>query len=312
MLNFCLKSFAVFALVLCNSAYADTVGGFITDYRLALEEGEVSHIVDIDNDTLLMNRDDGFYTSGMRYTHKYGLRRSDGQENFGWRIGQELYTASDIKVLPQFVGPPDHPYAGWLYGGVFKESYREDGTYLRYGIDIGCIGPCAGGEWVQTQFHRLINQPLPQAWDKQVKNEFGAVLYAEFAPVRWTLGRSADVSPYFKARFGNIFTDADAGLLLRAGQLDVLPGQSTLHGFLRMDARMVGHNAALQGGYFSKNNPHTVKPKSVVGEAEIGVAWTQGAYGARISLVRRGNEIRGLPNSTGAQNFVRLQFGYTP
>ncbi|HZW12417.1 MAG TPA: lipid A deacylase LpxR family protein [Noviherbaspirillum sp.] len=293
-------------------AIADATSCPFSDYPKVRESGKISHVLEIDNDTLLLNRNDGFYTSGMRYARRHALRDGEILTVFGWRIGQELYTASDIKLPPEEVGAPDHPYAGWLFGGFFKEVHHANGTRKKFGIDIGCIGPCAGGEWTQTQFHRIIDQPLPKAWSRQVKNEFGVVLYAEMAPVRWTLGPSVDLTPSFNARFGNIYTDAGAGLLLRAGQPNVLPGLRTLHAFLRADARAVGYNATLQGGYFSNGNPHTVDPKRFVGEGEIGMVWAGETFGTKLSLVRRSNEIRGLPNSEGAQNYLQLQFSYSP
>lgn len=310
---FYLKPLAVFLLSVVGSvAHADASSCPFADYPKVRAKGVVSHVLDIDNDTLLLNDNDGFYTSGMRYTRRHALHDADELTVFGWRIGQELYTASDIKLPPEEVRPSDHPYAGWLYGGFFKEVHRADGTRKKLGIDIGCLGPCAGGEWTQTQFHRIIDQPLPKGWSHQVKNEFGVVLHAEIAPVRWSFGPAIDATPSMNARFGNIFTDAGAGILVRAGQLSLLPGQRTLHVFLRADARAVGYNATLQGGYFSKDNPHTVDPERFVGEAEIGMVWAGETFGTKISLARRSNEIRGLSNSDGAQNYLQLQFSYNP
>ncbi|WP_420476464.1 lipid A deacylase LpxR family protein [Noviherbaspirillum sp. ST9] len=300
------------AMLAAGSAGATSIVDFIDEYKNVHANGTVMHLVDIDNDTLLLDRDDGFYTSGMRYTQRRSLRGNDRMTSFGWRIGQELYTASDIKLPPEFVGAPDHPYAGWLYGGIYREVHLSDGTYTRMGIDIGCLGPCAGGEWTQTQFHKVINQPSPRGWSKQVRNEAGVVLHGEIAPVRWVLEPSFDITPAFNARFGNIFTDAGASLLVRAGQLNILPSAPAFHAYLRTDVRAVAYNATLQGGYFSKNNPHTVDPKRFTGSAEAGVVLNRGAFGARLALVRRSNEIRDLPNSVGAQNYLHLQFSYTP
>lgn len=298
--------------VVATCVRADVVSDFLSDYQTATSEGKKTHIVDIDNDSLMFDRADGFYTSGLRYTRYFLLKKADGAVAAGWRIGQELYTASDINLPADQIGPPDHPYAGWLYGGFFNEVFNANGTYSKIGIDIGCLGPCAAGEWTQKNLHRLLRQPLPQGWDKQVKNELGGVLYGEMIPVRWTLGSFTDIAPRFKGRFGNIFTDIDAGVMARAGRLNMLPDQPAWYAFLRADARAVGYDATLQGGYFSKNNPHVVEPKRWVGEAEVGMAWNDGPYGLRLSLVRNGNEIRDLPNSLGMQNFIRLQFSYVP
>ena len=145
-----------------------------------------------------------------------------------------------------------------------------------------------------------------------MRNEIGLVLYADAAPVRWKPYSAVDVTPTLHARFGNIFTDAGAGLTLRAGELNTFPYQSAVYGFVRIDARAVAYNASLQGGYFSSDNPHTVRPKRLVGEAELGLVWTSAPYGAQVSIIRRGNEIDGLSNAIGGQNFARLQFSYSP
>jgi hypothetical protein len=305
------------ALALClmtasTLAAADGVSSLLDDYSRVTEHGRAVNHFDIDNDSLLLNRDDGFYSSGLRYSREHALREGGRETVFGWRLGQQFYTASDIKLPPQLVGPPDHPYAGWLYGGFFKETRHEDGTSLRYGIDIGCLGPCAGGRWTQTKLHQWLNQPVPRGWSRQVRNEWGAILYAEMAPVRWNLAPWLDATPVIHGRFGNIHTDAGAGVTLRAGRLPAFADDAGLHAFLRLDARAVAWNASLQGGYFSSNNPHTVDPKRAVGEAELGLAWSDGTYGVSGAIVRRSNEIDALSNARGAQNFVRLLFTYAP
>lgn len=300
------------AMLTAGSAGANSFTDIAAEFKDVRAKGAVTHLLEIDNDTLLLNRDDGLYTSGLRYAHIRSQHSDDRMTSFGWRIGQELYTPSDIKQPAEFLGPPNHPYAGWLYGGVYREVHRTDGTYTKAGIDIGCLGPCAGGEWTQTQFHKMLDQPLPRGWSKQMRNEAGIVLHGEVAPVRWPLGSSIDVTPAFNARFGNIFTDAGASLLVRAGQLNILPSAPTFHAYLRTAVRAVGYNATLQGGYFTDNNPHVVDPNRFTGSAEAGVVWNRGAFGARLAFVRRSNEIRDLPDSFGVQNYLHLQFYYTP
>lgn len=286
--------------------------GLIDDFRDVYVRGSAQHGVEIDNDSLLLDRRDGFYSSGARYNYRRVVADSREVRVAGWRIGQDLYTPSDIKLPAALVGAPDHPYAGWLYGGLFHEIHRADGSYRRLGFDLGCLGPCAGGEWVQTRFHRLLNQPEPRGWGAQVRNEFGLVLYGELAPWRWQPAHHVDLTPVLHGRIGNIHADAGAGLTLRAGRLDALPGQRAFYGFARADLRAVAWNATLQGGYFSDNDPHTVKPKRAVGEVEAGVAWSDGPFALRAGLVRRGNEVEALPDARGRQTFVRLRLTYIP
>jgi|GEM_PF-887586 len=304
---------AVLAAV-AGSAQAGPFGDLYEEYQRTRAHGKASLAIAVDNDSLLLNKDDGFYTSGARLHVQYRLGDGKQETGFGWRIGQELYTPSDIKLPPALISPRDHPYAGWLYAGAFREVQRADGEGWRIGLDIGCLGPCAGGEWTQRRLHSLLNQPLPEGWSRQVRTEWGAVLYGDYTPVRWTLGEAFDLAPNVHGRFGNIHTDAGVGLTLRGGRLNLLPGQPTLHGYLRVDATAVGYNATMQGGAFSKNDPHTVRPKRLVGEAEAGLAWTSdsGRVGLRASVVRRSNEVDGLSNAIGAQNFARILFTWTP
>lgn len=301
----------VAALLLAAVTAPASAAGFFDDFAAAAAKGRTTHFLEIENDSMLLKRDDGLYTSGLRYVQQYGMRNGSGLDVYGWRLGQELYTSMDINLPPERVVPPDHPYAGWLYLGLFRQAHRADGSHTKVGLDIGCLGPCAGGEWTQNRLHSLLNQPLPRGWSRQIRNEAGAVLYGEVAPLRWTPAAWLDATPSLHARFGNIFTDAGAGLMVRAGRLNLLPDAPTLHGFMRLDARAVGYNASLQGGYFSKDNPHTADPKRLVGEAELGVTWTGAAFGITASVVRRSNEVSGLSNAIGAQNYARVVFSYT-
>lgn len=301
----------LFALA-CTHAIASGIGSLPDEAREVVARGQSTILLNIDNDTLLLNNRDGFYTSGVGLSQRHTLRDDTQSTSFGWRIGQELYTASDIKLPPESIGPPDHPYAGWLFGGIFRSTHQMDGSYQEIGLDIGCLGPCAGGEWTQTNLHRLLRQPLPQGWRKQVKNEFGVVLHADLAPVRWKPYAWFDATPNLHGRFGNIHTDAGVGIVLRAGRLNALPEAPTLHAFVHVDANAVAYDATLQGGYFSSGNPHTVKPKRFVGDMEIGFAWNRGPYGISASVVRRSNEIRALPNTAGMQNFARFLVSYSP
>lgn len=294
------------------SAHAESVMGFIDNFRQAAAHGKTAHVLDIENDSLLLTRRDGFYSSGLLYTQQHEMREGNRLVRYGWRLGQELYTASDIKLLPEQIPANDHPYAGWLYAGVFKQIVQADGAAWKWGMDLGCLGACAGGEWTQTTLHRILNQPLPQGWDTQVGTEAGVVLHGEKTFGAWGWGDSVSLTPVMHGRFGNIFTDAGAALLLRVGRFEEAQDRSSLHGYFRVDGRAVGYNATLQGGYFSNDNARTVSPERLVGEAEVGVVWRLAPYALRVSVIRRSNEVRGLTNSQGGQNIGSLQFSYSP
>ena len=273
-----------------------------------------SHVImaDIENDSMLLQRDDGFYTSGMRFRSTWTLVEGAQARTWSWHIGQELYTASDIKLQPAQIAANDHPYAGWLHTGLQRQVTDRGGGFRLLGLDIGCLGPCAGGELTQKTLHSLINQAQPQAWSTQLRNEFGVVLHGGWAPARWTPVHWFDAQPSLQGRFGNIFTDATAEVTMRAGRLNWHAQQPALFGYLRAGARAVGYNATLQGGYFSDKRARTVDPRRGVAELELGVTWQGRRFGLTAAVVRRGNEIAGLPNSQGSQNFAKVQLVLRP
>lgn len=299
-------------LLLAVSILAAPAGAADAGLRELFARGRPTWTLDIDNDSLLMNRDDGLYTSGLRISGNYRLRDGDGWRSAGWRFGQQIHTAKDTQRRPAQLGPLDRPYAGWLYGGVYYRIERADGSELAFGLDLGCLGPCAGGRQTQRFLHRVLDQPQPQGWDAQLSNEWGVVAHVGGRGPLVRLGRAFDLRAGLAARVGNIFTDLSGDLTLRAGAARASADGSRLYGFLRGGLRAVGRDATLQGGLFNGDDPHEVTPRRITREMEAGLQWQSGAWAVRASVVARGSEVRGLPDSRGGQEFARLSISYSP
>lgn len=290
-----------------NNAFAQSALPSLAEYKQVSADGFSVLSVSVDNDSLLLKKDDGFYTSGIQIDVRKVLNTATSSLTYGWRIGQDLYTASDIKLKPDQLSSLDHPYAGWLYAGAYKQAFDSSGSGTYLALDVGCLGPCAGGERTQTNLHKLLDQPLPQAWSTQLKQEWGIVASGQWSPSRWVLASKADLSPRLKTRLGNIFIDASADLLLRVGQLNQLPEQAANYMYLRGEIKFVAYDASLQGGYFN-HQELSVHPKNSVGELELGYLWRSNSYGVSAAVLRRSSGIKEIPNTQGMQNFARLQF----
>ena len=280
-----------------------------SEAQSVMQHGREIWMLELENDSFLFNKDDKFYTAGDHLQKTYVSQTDLQSVEYGWRVGQDLYTASDVKLLPSQLAPNDHPYAGWLYGGIFNTHADVTGKSWRWGVDIGCFGQCAGGAWTQTQLHRLIDQPLPQGWSTQYHNELGVVLSSELSPGRLLPFADGDVTPKIHGRFGNIFTDVGAELEIRFGRLNALPYQQASYGFFRADVKEVAYNATIQGAYFSDDVPK-VHAKRQGGEIEAGYLWQGEKYALRASIFRRANEIKEMSNAIGNQNIVKLQLIY--
>lgn len=299
-----LTCFTSFATMSAHAWPAETIDTFI-------DKGRPTTLLDIDNDTLLLTGSDRFYTSGVRLSRSYRLRGDDGWESLSWRVGQQMYTPSTIRLRPEQISALDRPYAGWLYAGLFHRIEHGDGSERAMGLDLGCLGPCAQAEWAQESLHRALGQPRPLGWRTQIGQEAGLVLHAGGRGAYWALGRNADLRPGIAVRLGNIFTDLSAEASLRAGELRPGAGGDLQYGFLRIAVRAVGHDGTLQGGWLTGTDARTVRPRRVTTEMELGWQWQGPQWSLRVSVVRRGNEIEGLSESDGRQDFLRLSIAFT-
>jgi hypothetical protein len=299
-------------LLAARADAADDLSWSAGEMTYLFEKGRMTRTLDIDNDSLLLNRTDKFYSSGLRYTQNYSLPAQGGWRSAGWRFGQQLYTPSSILLEPGQISQFDRPYAGWLYGGLFTRSEQADGSEVSLGIDMGCIGPCAGGHPTQSFFHHLLNQNAPRGWRSQVRNEFGLVVHGGGRAPYWNLSRNADLRTGLAFRLGNIFTDLSLETVLRGGQLRLPSSGTGTYGFLRAAARAVGYDATIQGGLLSDGDVRTAKPRRWTGEVEFGLQWQHQQMGVRFSIVHRTNEIEGLTESVGRQNFFRISFTWIP
>ena len=279
------------------------------EWQQVSTQGKSAWMVEVENDSLLLKRDDRFFTAGDHLSRRFQLQTGTQVVEYGWHLGQDLYTGSDIKLTPAQMPVIDHPYAAWLYGGVWREQSDAAGRSWKVGVDIGCLGPCAAGEKSQEVLHKILRQPQPQGWSTQLKNEAGIVLSGSYSPGKMLPWTGVEFRPLIKGRIGNIFTDAGVEAELRAGNLNLLPGQQASYAFLRTELKWVGYNATVQGGYF-RNQTLPVHIRHRGGEVELGYRWQGAQWGVNASVVRRMNEIREITDATGNQNFVRLQFVY--
>ena len=195
---------------------------------------------------------------------------------------------------------------------IFYDVLDFDGSEMAFGLDIGCLGPCAGGRSTQTFVHREFDQPEPRGWRTQIRNELSLVLWAGARAPFWRLNRHMDLRPGVALRLGNVFTDLTADATLRAGRLEPLAGVTGLYLFARGSTRAVAYDTTLEGGMFSDDQVRTLSLRRVTGEWELGLQWYERSWAWRLSIVRRGNDIAGLPESQGRQDFVRLSITYFP
>lgn len=229
----------------------------------------------------------------------------------GYVLGHNIYTPMDTTVRgPQ---PGERPYAGWLYGG-FAVLAETENTLSTWELDLGIVGPSAGGEGVQNNFHRLIGVDEALGWRNQLHDEPGAALIYER---KWRalaqteiLGLGVDATPHLGGSLGNVGTYLNAGLMLRLGKdlsndfgapriRPSLPGsgfflpRSAVGWYLfgGVDGRAIGRNLFLDGN--TDGDSLSVSKRYFVADLQAGAAMTLGGLRLAYTLVYRTKEFSG-------------------
>jgi lipid A 3-O-deacylase len=207
-------------------------------------------------------------------------------------VGQEIYTP---RYIPS-IAAGDRPFAGWLYGGVQSSAVTaRDLTSLS--VKAGVTGPPSLAEQLQVTFHEMFPTVIvPPGWNNQLKFEPGLIVTASrknFSELRVgtaSIGliKSGSIS------LGNILSDAEGGLTLRAGLNAPHPWnlekKNHLGAYASFGLRedIVLHSLFLDGNTF-RGGPR-VKRIPFVWQKEIGAGFSMGSTSLDGRLITRSQE----------------------
>lgn len=281
----------------------------------------------IENDVIATGSD-GHYTNGFELMRSFEPDADHWSRQFadvlpGWsaaevdnvayRLGHQIYTPNDIERAELI--EDDRPYAGLLFAGMsIFSGHQYEGWRSASGLhlDVGIVGPAAGGKKIQRRVHEVTDSDEPKGWDNQLRNEpFVNLAYQH----RWWLqqrfaGLEFEYGPSAGFSLGNLYTYGSAGLGLRIGQglarsfsiPAVAPAQSgsmffdqgggfAWNIFANLEGRYMAHNMLLEGNTFKSS--HSVDSREWVGDAKAGIALTWNSWQLAFASVWRTREFHG-------------------
>ena len=222
-------------------------------------------------------------------------------------IGHSIFTPEDR--LATRLLPDQHPYAGWLYleSSVFVETESVLDTLS---LQLGVVGPAAGGEFVQNNWHDIIEVDRLRGWSNQLQNEPGLALHFDRrVRLRSISGRGlgVDLIPNVGLSLGNVLTQGHVGATARFGTdlgaswgpprvRPALGGISTYernrtvtwHLFAGAQGRIVGRNLFLDGNTFRDST--SVRKRRLVADLQAGLVVHVGRYQLSYTWVHRTEE----------------------
>lgn len=293
--------------------------------------------VETDNDVYQRRHDitDRYYTNGLRltllsnYWHRWPtryllptFRQRPGRSYdrlYDFTLGQDTYTPRDIQNA-RFRDRPayyDRPYAGHLFaawGSTVSDSTA--GRKLTTAFSVGVIGPLSLAAESQSGLHKIIDDPQPIGWDKQIKNDLSIGYYARYeGRPMGRLFRELDLIGAVEGNVGTFTNYAGTSLMLRFGRFNDYFQNATglydphyrsesrmsgrqrrfqFYTFLRPAFRAVLTNASLQGGLLNRSREPYALPSSQLRHRYAQIEWG-GVIGYRgfqfaYTIIRRGRE----------------------
>lgn len=246
------------------------------------------------------------YTNGVRLSWLSGTRDTDGVSDWvarrlgadntaivrrGAALGHSIFTPEDIQSTEGPLG--QHPYAGWVYL-EYTPLIEQAGQVDQLTFQVGLLGPGAGGEFVQNEFHALIGADKARGWDSQLRDELTLGLAWDRRLRRIAdipVGDlSVDITPTLGASLGTVQTYAKLGAMVRLGddlQVDYGPprvrpslsganyfnpvDRASWYMFAGAEGRYVAHNRFLDGSLV-REDEGTLTRKPWVGDVQAGLA----------------------------------------
>ena len=230
----------------------------------------------------LFFRTDYYFTQGMTLTlvhpalahlptrHLLAAGPAGSAQHHGLTLRYDGFTP--LRIQDPFIRLGDRPYAAYLYASFFRVgSQPMRHRRLTTALELGFIGPAAGGKELQTSIHRVTGNAEPRGWDFQIRNA-PIVGYRVAFEQQLAATSHAELLGSAEASLGTLYTYAGTGIRLRAGQFAPYfanPGVASpecpnaprhwqLYGQAALETRLVGYDATLQGGIFTANDPYTL------------------------------------------------------
>lgn len=232
----------------------------------------------------------------------------------GFALSHTIFTPEDITL--ETPKPNDRPYAAWAYGSatVVATTQLNPDEMIQdvLQLNLGIVGPSAGGEYVQDNWHNIIEVARPKGWDSQLKDEVGIEVTAQrmrkYKGFDLPLNLESDYALHGGVTLGNVRTYGTFGGMARmgwdlgsdfgpprirpalAGAGVFEPGQPFGgYIFAGLEGRAVARDMFLDGNLW-RDSARVTDRRDFVADAQFGIALHQGDVQVAFTYVHRTEE----------------------
>ena len=191
------------------------------------------------------------------------LRLPHSAQKYG--VAMELLGFTPSRTDSENILYGDRPYAA----AAMIKSFRISNDTLHKNrlssiFSIGIIGQGVGGKQIQSQFHRMIGNKVPQGWQHQIKNDLAINYELSHEKQLYRYNDLVSLNSAEKLHLVTFNTNLAGGLTAVVGKItqvftsDSNKNKIQYYGYIQSLATLVGYDATLQGGVFNRSCPYII------------------------------------------------------
>jgi lipid A 3-O-deacylase len=269
-----------------------------------------------DNDAYLFYGQDQYYTNGLFINFRHASNQQKLGKNlekviYEFTVGQKMYNPASGSA--PIAALHDRPFAAYLYAGTNVNLFYKNESALKFGLELGTVGPDALGKEAQELLHKIVGFYELEGWQYQIKNELAVNLSAQYQQLLTrTSDNKIDLSFEGYANVGTTFSGAGVGILFRTGKINQLFSSATTNAvisnnstsnklvknelffYAKPQLNFVAYDATIKGSMFNHNSPVTFDTKPFVFAQQLGFNYSTPRFTFDYSILFKSKEVKSV------------------
>jgi hypothetical protein len=190
-----------------------------------------------------------------------------GEKMSGIAIQHNAYTPTNI--IPDVILYNDRPYTATLMLQLFNTD-RDTNKRQRFTstLNLGVMGPHAGGKWMQESIHSWLDNVQPGGWKYQLSNDVIVNYTANYERTVLSFANHFMLNALGSAALGTMNDKVSVGFNVMTGSFNDFYGiinrkKFRTYIYAQPLVSFIGYNATLQGGMFAKTNIYSIQAKDI-------------------------------------------------
>jgi len=259
---------------------------FCFTFLFSIAQYTKSITIQTENDAYLLNKSDKYYTNGFFITYSNNINKHNKNIEQHFTIAQKIYTPYFLNLTSTQL--MDRPFCGYLFAEYGRTFLNKKNKIIKWNFLLGTIGEASLGEDMQKLIHNATGLYNVSGWQYQLKQNICINVGLTYMPLLLNASTkfSLKTLPFITVNIGNVYNNAQTGVLLAAGFMNNVFKSSLLSNtvlnktecyfYFQPQIIFQAYNATVQGSLFTKNSKSFIaQPTVAIYQQAIGFAFSK-------------------------------------